>query len=220
MLFGNEVGRLTAIFALLINSTSAFVPAGKKVGWKNAPLETVSLIHNERKFSSLISSMVLGMSENSPSTVNGDSSRRPMGPPPRRPGSRNNQRPPRGRGGPGAPGGPNRGGPGGPRRERNFAPARPGMSLVLENPMKLQRVLEERPNSRPDNDRNNDRNNGRNNRSDGGSQPAQKRFSVGSGGDNGPSDGGGGPGAGRGRKQFGKKDENKTQYEKNAAVLN
>lgn len=46
MLFGNEVGRLTAIFALLINSTSAFVPAGKKVGWKNAPLETVSLIHN------------------------------------------------------------------------------------------------------------------------------------------------------------------------------
>jgi len=47
-----------------------------------------------------------------------------------------------------------------------------GVTLVLQNPMKLQRLVVERPDNRSNN---NNRNNDRNPRSDGGARPGQKR---------------------------------------------
>lgn len=48
MYFRNEIGRLIAASLLLASYTTAFVPSGKKVGWNNAPLNTPSLINDER----------------------------------------------------------------------------------------------------------------------------------------------------------------------------
>lgn len=152
---------LLAFFAtsafLCLGKINAFVPAGRKIGWYGGPLQTGNyrtLRYDEEHLLQLSFSM---RTDESASSSSGDAPtdgandpsvrQRPMGPPPRRPGNRNARGPQRG-----APrrNGPPRGGPPGRVGQGEMGRPRQFTTIVLQNPMKVKRVVEEpRPGSRP-----------------------------------------------------------------------